>query len=53
MMRIGETMNKKVITGTALILLMIATTILAYNSLKGIDKDTFAVDFNEDDDADF
>ena len=46
-------MNKKVITAAAIVLLMVATTVLAYNSLRGFDQDVFAVDFGEDDDADF
>ena len=54
MMRIEEIMNKKVITAVAIGLLMIATTVLAYNSLRGFDQDIFATDFgDEDDDADF
>ena len=47
-------MNKKVITAVAICLLMVATTVLAYNSLRGFDQDIFATDFgDEDDDADF
>ena len=47
-------MNKKVITGIAIALLMVATTVLAYNSLKGFDQDVFATDFDDEDgDVDF
>ena len=46
-------MNKKVITGIAIALLMVATTILTYNSLKGFDQDIFATDFGDDDEDDF
>ena len=47
-------MNKKVITGIAIALLMVATTVLAFNSLKGFDQDIFATDFDDEDgDVDF
>ena len=54
MMQIRGAMNKKVITGIAIGLFMVATTLLAYNSLKGFDQDVFATSFGDDDeDADF
>ena len=54
MMQMEEAMNKKVITAIAIGLLMVATTILAFNSLKGFDEDIFATNFGDDDeDADF
>ena len=43
-------MNKKVITAIAIALLMVATTVLAFNSLKGFDQDIFATDFGDDED---
>ena len=47
-------MNKKIITGIAIALPMVATTILAYNSLRGFDQDIFATDFDDEDgDVDF
>ena len=38
----------KLISFIAFILSILATTYLAFNSLRGIDDDIFAVDFSED-----